>query len=49
MRSYVYQSSSSGSFTYKFQLKADAANTAVALYGDANFVRQFWIEDIGTA
>ncbi len=46
---YVYTSVGSGSATYKMQMAANTANTAVNDYGDATFVRQFFIEDLGPA
>jgi hypothetical protein len=46
---YVYTSVGSGVATYKMQLAAATANTAVTTYGDGTFPRQFIIEDIGTA
>ena len=44
---YVYKSAASGSQTYKVQIAAASANTAVNDYADATFPRQFIIEDIG--
>ena len=44
---FVYTSASSGSQTWKVQVCAVTANTAVSIFGDATFQRQFWIEDIG--
>lgn len=46
---YIYQSTSSGSQTWKVQIAAGSANTQVTQYGDASYPRQFTIEDIGTA
>lgn len=43
----VYVSTASGSATYKVQMAAATANTQVSDYGDATYVRGFWIEDIG--
>ena len=44
---YVYKSTASGSATFKVQIQAPTANTAVNDYADATFPRQFVIEDIG--
>ena len=46
---FVYTSAASGSTTYKVQLNALSANTAVSTYGDALNPRQLLIEDIGTS
>jgi hypothetical protein len=40
---------SSGTLTFKIQLKATSNNTAVSDFGSANQIRMFWIEDIGPA
>lgn len=44
---FVYTSVASGSATYKMQMAALTANTQVTDYGDATFLRQFMIEDLG--
>jgi len=36
-----------GTETFKVQMKAYTANTAVASYGDANYVRHLVVEDLG--
>ena len=46
---FVYTSAASGSTTYKVQLAALSANTAVSTYGDALNPRQLLIEDIGVS
>lgn len=47
--SYTYTATSSGSATYKAQIAAQTANTAVSDYGSATYPRQFLIEDLGTS
>jgi hypothetical protein len=44
---YVYTSTASGSATFKMQIGALTANTAVQDFGSTTYPRQFFIEDIG--
>jgi len=46
---FVYTSVASGSATYKMQIAAMTANTAVTDFGAAAYPRQFTIEDIGAS
>ena len=45
--SFTYLSVASGAATYKVQIAAITNNTMVNDYGDAQFPRQFLIEDLG--
>lgn len=45
--SFLYLSTASGSVTWTMRMAAATLNTAVSDFGNAQSIRQFWIEDLG--